>query len=275
MISTRTLLTNRYWLDQLVMPHLTREAWRARDLATGRAVTVWRPGAFPAADAECFLAEVAQTVRIRHPAVARILDFGVAEPDGVPFVVTEPADGPSLAAIMRAGPLDPPWVLDIVRQVASALSDVEGHGLRLAVNPWSLRLAPGGAVKIGGFDLRQEADRRTDGPGESLYRLGLVAWGCLSGESPTVATWQDESLAGYVRQAATPLSSLPDTVPPGIAMLAADLTTAGSPARRVGDVVARCGELLAAPMRARQPGRSSGPGETSLLDTLEGELRCA
>jgi len=125
--------------------------------------------------------------------------------------------------------------------------------------------------------LRQEADRRADDPGESLYRLGLVAWACLSGESPTVGTWQDKSLAGYVRQPATPLPSLPDTVPPGIAMLAADLTTAGSPARRGGaaHVVARCGELLATPMRTRQPGRSSGPGETSLLDTLDGELRCA
>jgi serine/threonine-protein kinase len=277
LISTKTLLTNRYWLDQRVIPHLTREAWRARDLATGRAVTVWRPGASPAANVECFLAEVEETVRIRHPAVARILDFGVAEPDGVPFAVTEPADGPSLAAIMQAGPLDPPWVLDIVRQVASALSEVEGRGLRLAVNPWSLRLAPGGAVQIGGFDLRQEADRRADDPGESLYRLGLVAWACLSGESPTVGTWQDKSLAGYVRQPATPLPSLPDTVPPGIAVLAADLTTAGSPARRGGaaHVVARCGELLATPMRTRQPGRSSGPGETSLLDTLDGELRCA
>jgi len=128
MIGTTALLANRYWLDQLVMPHLTRQAWRARDLATGRAVTVWRPGTSSAATAECFLAAAGHTARICHPAIARILDFGVADPDGLPFAVAEPADGTPLAAIMQAGPLDPPWILDIVRQVASALSEVQGSG---------------------------------------------------------------------------------------------------------------------------------------------------
>lgn len=271
MIGTTALLANRYWLDQLVMPHLTRQAWRARDLATGRTVTVWRPETSSAATAECFLAAAGRTAQIRHPAIARILDFGVADPDGLPFAVAEPADGTPLAAIMQAGPLDPPWILDIIRQVASALSEVQGSGLRLAVNPWSLRLAPGGAVKVAGFDLRQEAGCLADSPSDNLYRLGLVAWGCLTGQLPAVSAWQDEAPARDARQAPPTLSPLPDTVPAGIATLAADLTAAGSAARRAdtAHVLAQCGELLTAPMRPRQPAKTSCPGGISLLDAPE------
>ena len=273
MIGTCALVANRYWLDQLVTPHLTRHAWRARDLATGRAVTVWRPGTSPAATAECFLAAAGHTARIRHPAIARIFDFGVAEPDGLPFAVAEPADGTLLAAIMQAGPLDPLWILDIVQQVASALSEVQGSGLRLAVNPWSLRLAPGGAVKVAGFDLRQEAGCRADDPGDNLYRLGLVAWGCLTGQLPSVRAWQDGAPTRDARQASLTLSPLPGTTPAGIAMLAADLTGDGPAARRAdtAHVLAQCAELLTAPMRPRQPARTSCPGGTSLLDAPECE----
>jgi serine/threonine-protein kinase len=272
MICTTALLGNRYWLYQRVMPHLTREAWRARDLATGRAVTVWRPGTSSAVTAECFLAAAGHTARICHPAIARILDFGVADHDGLPFAVTEPADGTPLGTVMQAGPLDPPWVLDIVRQVASALSEVRGSGLRLAVDPWSLRLAPGGTVQVADFDLRQPARCRPDGPGEDLYRLGLVAWGCLTGQLPTVGSWQDETPARDAGQPSPTLSPLPDTVPAGIALLAADLTAASSAGRiDTAHVLARCGELLTAPMRSRQPAGASSPGGTSLLDAPEGE----
>jgi len=61
---------------------------------------------------------------------------------------------------------------------------------------------------------------------------------------------------------------MPATVPAGIAGLAADLT-AIDPAERPADaaqVVARCRELMAVPMRAAAPPRAGCHGTTLLLD---------
>lgn len=268
MVGTKTLIANRYWLDQRIMPHLTREAWRARDLATGRTVTVWRPRASSAARTECLLSVAEHITRIHHPGIARILDSGLAKPDGTPFVVTELVGAP-LATVMQAGPLDPAWILDVVRQVTSAMSVTQGAGVRLAIDPWSLRLTPGGTVKVVGFDVRQEDDRLAGGHGDSLRCLGLVAWGCLTGQLSSKDTWQEEATGKRDSQAAPQLPPLPATVPAGIATLAADLATAGpaTPLRSAAEIHARCGELLTAPMRVGRPAEASCPGRTSLLDT--------
>lgn len=268
MVRTKTLLANRYWLDQRIMPHLTRGAWRACDLATGRTVTVWHPRVCCTARAECFLAAAGHAALIRHPGIARIQDFGLAGPGGIPFVVTELVGGTPLAAVMQAGPLDPTWVLDVVRQVTSALGAAHGSGVHLDINPWSLRLAPGGTVKVTGFGLHQGVSRLAGGRGNDLYSLGLVAWCCLTGQLPARGAWPEETPGQAEGQGAPQLSPLPATVPPGIAMLAADLTTAGlttQPAD-VAEILARCGELLAAPMRVGQPSKAGLPGRTSLLD---------
>lgn len=267
MVRSKTILANRYWLDQPVMPHLAPEAWRARDLATGRTVTVWRPRVSSAARTERLLSAAEHITRIRHPGIARILDSGLARPDGTPFVVTELVGAP-LAAVMQAGPLDPAWILDIVRQVTSAMSVTQGAGVQLAIDPWSLRLTPGGTVKVVGFDVRQEADRLAGGHGDSLRCLGLVAWGCLTGQLSSKDAWQEEATGRRQGGEATQLPPLPATVPAGIATLTADLATAGpaTPLPSAAEVQARCGELLAAPLRAVRPSTAGGPGRTSLLD---------
>ena len=268
MVKARTLLANRYRLERRIMPRLTREAWRASDLATGRTVAVLLPRAACAASTECFLTTAAHAARIRHPGIARIHDFGLAGPGGIPFAVTELVGGTPLAAIMRAGPLDPVWVLDIVRQVTAALGVAHrSDAVPLDISPWSLRLAPGGTVKVTGLCLPRVAGP-AGGLGSDLYSLGLVAWGCLTGQPPDSDTWPQRATGQVAGQQTPPLPPLPATVPAGIAGLAADLTADGPQARPASttEVLARCGELLAVPMRVGQPGGTSGQGSTCLLD---------
>ena len=74
--------------------------------------------------ADDFLATVADAARVRHPGIVRILDYGQACTDGIPFLVTELAETASVAVVLRAGRLEPAWVLDVICQVSSALEAV-------------------------------------------------------------------------------------------------------------------------------------------------------
>jgi len=162
---------------------------------------------------------------------------------------------------MQAGPLDPPWVLEVIGQVASAVGAADDAGLvHHGIEPGSLLLAPGGAVKLTGFGLATG----TGSPGGDLYALGLVAWACLTGAPPAPGAAPDMAPGHDGR----PLPPLPATVPAGIAGLAADLTAAGPAARpaSAAEVVARCRDLMAAPMRVAGPRQPGGRHASLLLD---------
>lgn len=174
--------------------------------------------------------------------------------------MTELVGTSSLATVMRAGPLDPSWVLEFIGQVASALGAAHRAGLHQGISPGNLLLAPGGAVKLSGFGLVLGADSsRSD-----LSCLGLVAWECLIGSAPVLGT----SLELAPRQKKRPMPSLPATVPGGVAELVVDLMAAGSAARpvSVAEVVTRCQGLRAVPMRVTQMRQAGSSPGTLLLD---------
>jgi serine/threonine protein kinase len=245
------LLVGRYWLERRLAADGIAEEWRASDLVTGHPVAMVLLRAARAARAERFLAAARLTAQVPHPGIVRVRDYGKAGPDGPLFLVTEPVTGSSLAAVMRAGPLDPAWVLEVICQVASALGAAHSAGLvHRNVNPGNLLLAPGGAVKLTGFGLAQCGGS----PGGDLSGLGLVAWACLAGAPPVPRA----------------------TVPAGVAGLAADLIAAGAAARPVSisEVVTRCHELMAVPMRATRA-RPVGRADGTLLLELADERKIA
>lgn len=248
------LLASRYRLERRVAASGAGDAWRASDLATGHPVAV---RLVRTARAGHFLAAARRAAQVSHPGLTRVRDYGRTSPDGTTFVVTDPVGSSSLAAVMQAGPLDPAWVLEVVGQVASALDAVHRAALvHDDIRPWTLMLAPGGTVKLASLGLVHGAG----GPGTDLYCLGLVAWRCLTGPSSGAPTPPGRMCLS--------VPAMPATVPAGIAGLAADLTAA-DPARRPGsaaEVVRRCRELMAVPMRATEPRRASSAGTTCLLD---------
>lgn len=254
-------LAGRYWRKRRIAAGGIADGWQACDLATGRPVAAWLLRAGCSGGAERFLAAARRAAQVRHPGIARVQDYGQASPEGPPFLVTEPVGTASLSAIIAAGPLDPAWVLEVICQVASAVGAAHDAGLvHHAIEPGSLLLAPGGSVKLTGFGLPPG----TGSPGGDLHALGLVAWACLTGAPP--ASGAAPGMAP--RRDGRPLPPLPATVPAGIAGLAADLTAADQAARpaSAAEVVARCGNLMAAPMRIAGPRQPGDPHATLLLD---------
>jgi eukaryotic-like serine/threonine-protein kinase len=262
MADAGSLVASRYWLERRIVAGGTVEAWRAADLTTGRPVAVRLLRTACAACVERFLAAAEHAAQVCHPGIARIHDYGQADSPGSPFLVTELVGASSLAAVMQAGPLEPAWVLELICQVTSALGAAHSAGLmHQDINPGNLLLAPGGAVKLTGFGLAQGAGS----PGSDLYSLGLVAWGCLTGSLPASGA----SLEVAPGQESRPLlPAMPATVPAGIAGLAADLLATGPAARpaSVAEVVTRCRELMAVPMRVAEPRQANCSPTTLLLD---------
>ena len=114
-------LAGRYRRKRRIAAGGIADGWQACDLATGRPVAVWLLRAGCADGAERFLAAARRAPRVRHRGIARVQDYGQADPEGSPFLVTEPVGAASLSAVMQAGPLDPAWVLEVICQVASAV----------------------------------------------------------------------------------------------------------------------------------------------------------
>ena len=272
-----TLIANRYRLQGRAATGGAGEVWRASDLTLGRPVALRLLRSEHTVDARSFLAAAERAAGLRHPGVVQVYDYGRFGPEGIPFLVTEPASVTSLATVLGTGPLEPAWVLSMIREVASALDAAHTLGLlHQHINPRNLLLAPGGAVKLTDFGSRYAAEppasapedppgyaapERTQGtlatPASDLYSLGAVAWECLTGKSLPAALERDG------RQ----VPRLPAAVGADVAALVADLTAMDPMARpaSAGRAADRAGELLAAPMRA-----SEGNGPASVLLDPEG-----
>jgi serine/threonine protein kinase len=265
MSEARSLVASRYWLQrQIAAGRITEdgiaEQWRACDLETGRPVAMRLLRIARDASAERFLEAAGRVSQVLHPGIVRVLDYGQAGPDGPLFLITELMGTSSLATVMRAGPLDPAWVLDLIGQVASALGAAHGAGLHLDISPENLLLVPGGAVRLTGFGLLPSVGSS----GRDLSCLGMVAWACLSG-SPLVPGASPELAPG---QEARPMPSLPATIPAGVAGLVTDLIAvvpAGPPVS-VAEVVTRCRDLMAVPMRGAPAWPAGYSHGTPLLD---------
>jgi serine/threonine-protein kinase len=270
------MVANRYRLQGRAATGATGEVWRAFDLTLGRPVALRLLRGEHAADAGGFLAAACRAARLRHPGVVQVYDYGQLGAGGTPYLVTEPAGVTSLATVMRTGPLEPAWVLSMIREVASALDAAHALGLvHRHINPRNLLLAPGGAVKLTDFGSPDAAEpparaaedppgyvapERTPGtpatPASDLYSLGAVAWECLTGKSLPTALERGPQVP-----------RLPAAVGADVAALVAGLTAMDPAARpaSAGRVADRAGELMAAPMRA-----SEGNGPASVLLDLEG-----
>ena len=246
-----TLVADRYRLQaDIAVAGDREEAWRADDLVRGCPVVVRLPKAGHHVQADGFLATAGDAARVYHPGVVRVLDYGRTGTEGTPFLVTELVETASVAVVLRAGRLEPAWVLDVIRQVSLALDAVHALGLvHRDIQPGNLLLAPGGVVKIAGWwmsgvfgpwgaSAAYQAPELAEGapatPAADLYSLGAVAWECLTGRLP-----------GW------PRPGLPSMVPEGVTDLVTDLL-APDPAERpatAGQTAERAGDLLDRPMR--------------------------
>ena len=276
------LLAGRYQLESRIAAGAVGEVWRAGDQVLDRlvAVKLLQQGyaGHPQTLAR-FRAEARHAGSLTHPGIAQVYDYGEAGPAGVPYLVLELVDGPSLAGVLDGGPLDPGATMDVVAQVAAALAAAHATGLvHRDVKPANLLMGRDGLVKITDFGIAHAAGsapltqagmlvgtpaylapERTAGEpataASDLYSLGIVAYECLTGAPPFRGTPIEVADASRFQ----PLPPLPAAVPAPVTALVADLA-AKDPAARPGsaaEVAARAG-LLRDAMNGGLPGVPAG-----------------
>ena len=262
------LLAGRYRLEGQIATGGVGEVWRAEDTVLTRPVAVKLLRAeFAGHDEmqERFRAEARHAGALSHPAIARVYDYCEPAPEHPAFLVMELVDGPSLAAVLAAGPLGAAQTMDVVARVASGLQTAHAAALvHRDIKPANLLLAADGQVKITDFGIAHVAGsvpvtrtgtvmgtpaylapERVSGasatPASDLYSLGVVAYECLAGAQPF--TGKPLEVAASHRD--LPLPPFPHAVPADVAQLVAELTAKNPAARPASaqEVAARAARL--------------------------------
>jgi hypothetical protein len=264
---TSVVIAGRYRLEGRIAFGGVGEVWRAVDLVLGRPVAVKLLRAEYAQHPEVlvrFRAEARHAGSVSHPGIAQVYDYGEAGAADSPYLVMELVDGPSLAGVLAAGPLDPAAAMDVLAQAAAGLQAAHAAGLvHRDIKPGNLLVGPAGRVKITDFGIAHAAwsapitqagalvgtpaylapERVAGGPAtpaSDLYSLGVVGYQCLTGAAP-FGGMPPEVAAAHQHRMPPPL---PAAVPTAVAGLVLELT-AQDPAARP----ASAGEVA---MRARR-----------------------
>ncbi|MEU1845449.1 serine/threonine-protein kinase [Micromonospora sediminicola] len=270
-------LGGRYELEQRAGLGGMSEVWRAHDRVLDRTVAVKliSPGLDGDVGAvQRIRSEARSAARLVHPNVASVHDFGTAElPDGrpVPYIVMELAEGETLAAHLRNGPLDWRIAVRVCAEVSAALAAAHGHGIvHRDVKPANVILTPYG-VKVLDFGIAtpagapdhtpegvvvgtpaylapEQLDRQPATPAADMYALGVLLYYCLTGRLPYDAGSTTQLLGSRRRRRPPqPLPEIPG-LPPEVAELCRSCLDADPAARPTSAMAAL---LLAEAVDAR------------------------
>lgn len=268
MSCTSLTLAGRYRLAERIATGGIGEVWRGLDVLLERPVAIKLLRAEHVADPWAlarFRAEARHAGALSHHGIARIYDYGAADPPHPPYLVMELVAGLSLAELLAGGPLDPAHAMDVIAQAAAGLGAAHLAGLvHCDIKPGNLLLTPDGQVKIADFGIAQVAGVWPDpGPGillgtpaylapelvagapataaSDLYALGIVAYECLAGMPAFAGTPSELMLA----HRDLPVPPLPASVPAEVAALVAELTAKNKAARpaSANEVARRAGAL--------------------------------
>ncbi|MER7459623.1 serine/threonine-protein kinase [Micromonospora sp. NPDC126480] len=269
-------LDGRYRLEQRIGVGGMSEVWSAHDEVLDRPVAVKLIA--PAREAhddrvERIRAEARSAARLVHPNVASVHDFGTAGTTAgheVPYIVMELAEGETLAAHLRHGPLDWRIAVRVCAEVSAALAAAHAHGIvHRDVKPANVILTPAG-VKVLDFGIAtpsgvadptpdgmvvgtpaylapEQLDRAPATPAADMYALGVLLYYCLSGRLPYPAGTTTELFGIRRRRPPDPLPRV-EGLPPDVADLCARCLAA-DPARRPTSLMAAL--LLAEAVDAR------------------------
>jgi serine/threonine protein kinase len=212
--------------------------YKARDLRLGRIVALKciLPQLVANPDVRRrFEREAKAAARIEHPNVCTIYEIG--RDDETDFLVVAYVDGPSLAELLRKGPLKLDQSLEIVEQVASGLQAAHECGVvHRDVKPANILLAQGREVKLTDFGLAQVADASRITTGDTVlgtpaymspeqvwgkdtdrrtdtWSVGVTLYEMVAGSRPFAGDWSEVVRYAILNEEPPPISSLRPGVP--------------------------------------------------------------
>ena len=249
--------------------------WEAEHQVVGRTVTLKILAAEVAADPGArkrLVAEASAAAEVGHPSVLEVYDVGVAA-DGLPYLVTEPIRGETLADIIaRQGALQPEDACEIALQLLAGLEAAHAanivHGeidsdsiivksgrsgqLVVKILDFGLSLAlessepPASAVRAPELD-----------PLDDLHAVGAVMFEMLTGRAGGVAPIRAQE--GGAAPEVTQARSLVPAIPAGLARIV-DQALGPRSGRGIGS--AKEMATLLAPFAAAEGTRSLAPRNT-------------
>jgi serine/threonine protein kinase len=178
------------------------EVYRARDTHLNREVALkvlpQTVGTNPDLLAR-FRREAQLLACLNHPQIAQI--YGFEEADGVPAIVMELVEGPTLADRIARGRIQIDEALPIARQIAEALEAAhEQRIIHRDLKPSNIKVRHDGKVKVLDFGLAKIIERSSTGA-DSDAHASTVADATLSGQGlilGTAAYMSPEQAAGKV-----------------------------------------------------------------------------
>jgi hypothetical protein len=197
------LIDERHEIERLLGCGGMAEVYRARDIRTERSVAIKFLRMVDPQSLGRFRTEIEVLSRLDHPGVVRLR--GTGSHDGVPYLVLELVDGPSLDDVLVGGPLGVEQSISIGQQLAEALThahglgvvhrdvkpanvilDAEPAGVRLAdfgialFNDTTRMTAAGMCIGTAAYLAPEQLEGQA-GPAADVYALGLVVLECLTG----------------------------------------------------------------------------------------------
>ena len=191
MVSDGQVLAGRYELGTVLGRGAMAEVRAGWDRRLGRAVAVKTllPDLAERQDVRrSFEGEARAAARLAHPNVVAVFDVG--EEEGVPFLVMEQVNGPTLEHELAGGPLDTGHVRRLGRELLAALGVAHAAGLvHRDVKPGNVLMAPDGSAKLADFGIA----KAVAGEDATAAQVDRTATGQVFG---TVAYMAPERLAG-------------------------------------------------------------------------------
>jgi serine/threonine protein kinase len=153
--------------------------------------------------AKRFAQEIQALGRVEHPGMVRLINSGLV--DGRAYLVMDMVDGPTLAEVLRLGPLDPEHAADLGVTLASALAYIHARGIvHRDLKPSNIFFGADGRAQLGDFGVARLLDASAltlhgttlgtasymapeqlqdhqVGQSADIWSLGLVLLECLTG----------------------------------------------------------------------------------------------
>ena len=146
----------------------------AEDIVLGRRVAIKTLGTKTGGEDQHFrtrfLREARSVSALSHPHIATIHDYGESD-TGMPYIVMELIEGPTLADLIRQESLTLPRIITIIRQVAEALGEAHRQGIiHRDIKPSNVATTKRGEVKVLDFGLAKQLDlsSASDPEGQTL-----------------------------------------------------------------------------------------------------------